>query len=92
MEQKKHYVYMVRCADGAYYTGYTNNVENRIKAHNSGKGAKCLRGKRPVELVWFKGYRCGESARKEEYRIKQLRRDQKIKLILEAPNFALKSN
>jgi len=78
---------MVRCDDGAYYTGYTNDVENRVKTHNSGKGAKCLRGKRPVELVWFKKYKYRKSARKEEYRIKQLRRDQKVKLILKGSKF-----
>ena len=52
----KFYVYMVQCADGTYYTGYTNNLEKRIKEHNNncGRGAKYLRGKGPVRFVYAK--------------------------------------
>jgi putative endonuclease len=85
--KKKFFVYIVKCKEGTYYTGYTNDVRNRLKAHNDGKGAKYTRGRRPVELVWNKEYKYRKSARKEEYRIKQLRRDQKIKLILKGSKF-----
>ena len=48
-----NYTYMVKCADGTLYTGWTNRVEKRLKAHNEGKaGAKYTRAKRPVELVY----------------------------------------
>lgn len=50
----KYFVYMVRCADGTYYTGSTNDFGNRIKLHNAGNGAKYLRGKEPVQLVYAK--------------------------------------
>ena len=87
MKKDKFFVYIVKCVKGTYYTGYTNDLEKRLKAHNDGKGAKYTRGRRPVELVWFREYRYRKSARKEEYRIKQLSRDQKIKLILKDSNF-----
>ena len=49
-----NYTYMVKCADGTLYTGWTNCVEKRLKAHNEGKaGAKYTRAKRPVELVYY---------------------------------------
>lgn len=52
-----NYTYMVKCADGTLYTGWTNCVEKRLKAHNEGKaGAKYTRAKRPVELVYYEGY------------------------------------
>ena len=53
-----NYTYMVKCADGTLYTGWTNCVEKRLKAHNEGKaGAKYTRAKRPVELVYYEGYK-----------------------------------
>lgn len=55
---KMNYTYMVRCADGTLYTGWTNCLEKRLKAHNSGKnGAKYTKTKRPVTLVYYEGYR-----------------------------------
>ena len=83
---KRHssfHVYMVQCADGTYYTGYTNDVEARVKLHNSGNGAKSLnwKGKRPVELVYAKAYRYYMNAIKGERNLKKLRRGQKETLI-----------
>lgn len=53
-----NYTYMVKCADGTLYTGWTNCVEKRLKAHNEGKaGAKYTRAKRPVELVYYEDMR-----------------------------------
>ena len=47
------YVYIVQCSDNTLYTGWTNNLEKRIKAHNEGKGAKYTMGRRPIELKYF---------------------------------------
>jgi putative endonuclease len=76
-----YYVYIVRCQQGTLYTGYTSDLKARIKRHNSGHGAKYLRGKGPVKLVWFKKYRYWKCAVKEEARIKRLPRQRKMQLI-----------
>ena len=49
----EHYAYILKCADDTYYCGYTNDLENRIKKHNQGKGAKYTRGRLPVVLVYY---------------------------------------
>ena len=73
---------MVKCADGTLYTGWTNCVEKRLKAHNEGKaGAKYTRAKRPVELVYYEGYATKEEAMSREYAIKHLTRKEKEILI-----------
>ena len=52
-----NYTYMVQCADGSLYTGWTNCLSKRLKAHNESKsGAKYTRTKRPVKLVYYEGY------------------------------------
>lgn len=76
-----NYVYILKCKDGTLYTGYTNNLERRIKAHNSGKGAKYTRCRLPVELVYSETYETKSEAMKREYYIKQMRREDKMKLI-----------
>ncbi len=75
------YVYIVRCADGTYYTGYTNNLENRIKLHNKGNGAKYLKGKLPVQLVYAKEYKYYKNAVHAERNLKKLTRKGKEVLI-----------
>ena len=75
------FVYMVRCYDGTYYTGYTKDLENRIALHKSGKGAKYVKGKLPIKLVYAKEYRYYKSALNEERRIKTLKRRQKSELV-----------
>lgn len=78
----KFFVYMVRCKDGTYYTGYTHDLENRIKEHNNGKrGAKCLRGRLPVKLAYVKEYSYYKLAVGAEGRIKKLSHGQKQELI-----------
>lgn len=67
-----YYVYIVKCKGGTYYTGITNDLEKRIGAHNTGCGAKYLRGKTPVKLVYAKKYRNYKLAADEERRIKTL--------------------
>lgn len=77
----KHFVYIVHCSDGTYYTGYTIDVENRLNVHNSGRGAKYVRGKTPVDLVYSKEYKNISSAMRAEREIKDLTRDKKKELI-----------
>lgn len=80
----KFFVYILECQDGTYYTGYTNDIEKRIKEHNRSKrSAKYTRYRRPVKLVWCRGYKYFRSAVLEEHRIKNLRREQKEKLVKE---------
>lgn len=77
----RYYVYILECKNGTYYTGYTNNLENRLKEHNSGRGAKYLRGKLPVKLVYAKEYKYYKSALNGERNIKKLARTQKEELV-----------
>lgn len=81
--QDKHYVYILECCDGSYYTGYTNNLEKRLQKHQSGKGAKYTRGRTPVQLLFSEEYPTKSEALQEEYRIKQLSREQKGKYVLQ---------
>ena len=78
---EKCYTYMVRCSDGTLYTGWTNNLEKRMEAHNSGRGAKYTKSRRPVELVYFEEYTEKSDAMSREARLKQLGRAEKLKLI-----------
>lgn len=77
----RSYVYIVQCRDGTYYTGYTPNVENRIKLHNSGKGAKYTRGRGPVSIKWCRTYMSKSKAIKKEAEIKKMSRRKKKELI-----------
>ena len=77
----KFYVYILQCNDDTYYTGYTNDLPNRVKLHNEGKGAKYTRDRRPVKLAWSKEYKYFKKAFLEELHIKKLTRRQKEKLI-----------
>lgn len=77
-----NYTYMVECADGTLYTGWTNCLRKRIAAHNGGKdGAKYTRAKRPVTLIYYEGFQTKEEAMRREYQIKQLTREKKLKLL-----------
>ncbi|NCN11952.1 GIY-YIG nuclease family protein [Candidatus Kaiserbacteria bacterium] len=80
-----HFVYMVRCADGTFYTGYTTDIEKRLAEHNGvgltktalSAGARYTRSRRPVKLVHKESFHTRSEALKREYAIKQLSRDQK---------------
>ena len=76
------YTYILRCADGSLYTGYTTNLEARIRAHNSGKGAKYTRSRRPVTLAYYETFQTKQDAQSREAIIKQLSKAQKEQLIL----------
>lgn len=74
------YVYILRCGDGTLYTGSTDNVEKRLAAHRAGKGAKYTRGRGPLELVYTQQLPDKSAALRREYEIKQLSRQEKLKL------------
>lgn len=76
-----NYTYIVECSDKTFYTGWTNDLEKRIKAHNSGKGAKYTKTRRPVTLVYYEEFKSKEEAMRREWEIKQYRREKKEKLV-----------
>lgn len=79
---KKYYCYILECADKTLYTGYTDNLEARLRAHNEGEGAKYTRGRGPCKLVYFECFDSKSEAMKREYFIKhKLTREKKLELI-----------
>lgn len=76
-----HYVYILQCADGTFYTGYTNDLKERICKHQAGKAAKYTRGRLPVELIYYEELVDKSSALKRELAIKGLTRVEKEDLI-----------
>lgn len=76
-----HYTYMLKCKDNTYYTGYTNDLEKRLKAHNEGKGAKYTKGRGPVELIYYEEYEDKHTAMRREWEIKRLTRKEKEEMI-----------
>ena len=79
-----NYTYMVRCRDDSLYTGWTNHLEKRVEDHNSGRGAKYTKSRRPEELVYYEQFETKEEAMRREWEIKQLTRKQKEKLLEQA--------
>lgn len=77
----RYYIYIVRCADDTFYTGYTTDVEKRIDMHNASKGAKYTRGRLPVSLVYFEEHENKHDALSREWHIKRMTRSQKEELI-----------
>lgn len=75
------FAYMVRCADGTFYSGWTNDLTRRVAAHNSGRGAKYTRARLPVELVWWEEFETKEQAMSREWHLKRLSHAQKLALI-----------
>ena len=76
-----NYTYIIECSDGSLYTGWTNNLEKRIEAHNNGSGAKYTRNRRPVELVYAESFESKNEAMSREWHIKRMSREDKLKLI-----------
>ena len=76
-----NYVYILRCADGSLYTGWTNDLSGRVAAHNAGRGGKYTRSRRPVELLYFEELETKEQAMSREWHIKRLTRQEKLNLI-----------
>ncbi len=78
---KKAYMYVVECSDGTLYTGYTTDIQHRIKTHNAGKGAKYTRSRLPVKLIYQESFDSKESAMSAESYFKQKTRKQKLEYI-----------
>ena len=76
-----NYAYILRCADGTLYSGWTNDLEKRLSAHNEGKGGKYTRVRRPVELAYFEEFASKREAMSREAQFKKLSREQKLNLI-----------
>ena len=76
--EKKWVVYLIRCSDNSLYCGISNDVRRRLIEHNSGKGSKYTRSRRPLELIDFSPELSKSEALKLEYRIKKMSADQKI--------------
>lgn len=83
--EKKNYVYILKCSDGTFYTGWTTDIEARVKTHNSGSGAKYTRGRRPVSLIYYEELPDRSAALKREAAIKRLPRNKKLELIASNP-------
>lgn len=79
-----NYTYILECSDGSLYTGWTNDIEKRLNAHNSGQGAKYTKSRRPVKLVYKEEFETKEEAMSREYAIKRLTRAEKLLMIKEA--------
>ena len=76
-----NYTYILSCADGTLYTGWTNDLDRRLAAHNAGRGGKYTRARLPVTLVYHEEFATKEEAMAREWAIKQLTRSEKLKLI-----------
>ena len=76
-----NYTYIVECSDGSFYTGWTNDLERRMKAHNEGRGAKYTKSRRPVKLAYFETFQTKEEAMSRECQIKQMTRKEKKALV-----------
>ena len=80
-KQPVHYVYILCCADHTLYTGWTTDLQHRLRAHNSGHGAKYTRSRRPVRLVYAEQWPTRNEALSREYAIKHLKRKEKEALV-----------
>ena len=78
---KNAFIYILRCSDGSLYTGWTNNLQNRLEKHNKGIGAKYTRAGRPCKLVFYKEVSDKNKAMKIEYRIKRLNKKFKENIV-----------
>lgn len=79
--EKQWLVYILQCGDGTLYTGITDDLPHRLEMHRAGKGAKYTRGRAPLTLAYRENASSYSDALKREYRIKQLPRPEKLKLI-----------
>ena len=75
------FTYILRCRDGSLYTGWTNDLRRRVRAHNAGRGARYTRSRRPVELIWFEVHPDKSAALRREAAVKRLSREEKLRLV-----------
>ncbi len=90
-EDLPYFTYILKCADQSLYTGWTNDLDKRIAAHNARKGARYTRSRTPVELLACWSFATKREAMQREYQLKHLRRDQKLALIRSATDSYAKS-
>lgn len=83
--RERWFVYLVRCRDGSLYAGCTNDLAQRLAAHDAGRGARYTRSRRPVTLVYWEGVRGRSRALSKEARLKQLSREEKLALVARRP-------
>jgi putative endonuclease len=75
------YTYIVECSDNTLYVGTTNDIEKRLLKHNTGKGAKYTKGRGPVKIRYSEVFESRAEACKQEYKLKQYSREEKLELI-----------
>ena len=75
------FTYILGCSDGSLYTGWTNDLEKRVAAHQAGTGSKYTRARRPVELLWYEAHPDRRTAMRRECEIKRMDRKSKLALI-----------
>ena len=80
-DEKENYTYLLRCADGSLYCGWTNDPKKRLAAHNAGIASKYTRARLPVKMVYAERHDTKQEAMRREYRIKRLSREEKEALI-----------
>jgi putative endonuclease len=81
MGMTRHFVYILECSDGTLYTGYTTNIDHRIRQHDAGKGAKFTRSRRPVRLAYKERLASKSDALRREVQIKRMSRSSKLLLL-----------
>ena len=81
MKETQNYTYLLTCRDGSFYCGWTNHLQERVKAHNEGRGAKYTKSRRPVSLAYYEVFATKEEAMKREWAIKKLSRREKERLV-----------
>lgn len=84
--EKKYYTYVILTKDDTLYCGYTDDVEKRFKAHKAGKGAKYTRSHKPDKIIYTACFNTKSEAMKEEYRIKHLKREEKLAFLEQCKN------
>lgn len=77
----ENYMYILRCGDGSFYTGWTNDLPKRLAAHQAGRGSKYTRAHQPVELVYYEVFPTKQEAMRREWEIKQLSHAEKMALM-----------
>ena len=80
-ERSSHFVYVLRCGDDTFYTGYTTDVRRRVREHERGEGAKYTRGRTPLELVHVEEHDDRSAAMQREHEIKTFSRERKARLV-----------
>ena len=79
------FTYILKCSDGTFYTGWTVDLDKRLKSHNEGRGSKYTRSRLPVILIYQEAFSSRKEAMKREYEIKQLSRKEKESLFYSLP-------